>query len=86
MSTEEARWPVQGERAYSAKDTPDGVDRPKKPRGTVGDAEARLAYEAYARTYRSEQSFERLHQRGGFGYWELTQLLGHEPTTWRACE
>jgi hypothetical protein len=76
----EKRWPVQGQN-YANPEM--GLARPKKPAGTVSDGEARLAYEAYARRHGREQSFERTHERGGFGYWELTDLLGHEPTTWR---
>lgn len=33
--------------------------------------------------YGAGQSAERLAERGGFGYWELTDLLGHEPKTWQ---
>ena len=36
---------------------------------------ARLAYEEYAHRYGRGQSFERLHERGGFGTEELISLL-----------
>lgn len=68
----EKRWPVQG----------GPLARPKRPPGTIADHEARVAYAAYAKLYGTRQTFERLHERGGFGYQELTTLLGHEPKTW----
>lgn len=36
---------------------------------------ARLAYEEYERQYGNSQSFERLHQRGGFSVGEVITLL-----------
>jgi hypothetical protein len=36
---------------------------------------ARLAYEQYAYEYGTDQSFERLHERGGFGTGEALALL-----------
>ncbi len=50
--------------------------------GTIAWAEHLLAYAAYAARYGRSQSAERLAERGGFGYGELLELLGHEPTTW----
>lgn len=50
--------------------------------GTVAWSEHLLAYSAYAARYGTDQSAERLAQRGGFGYGELVMFLGHEPTTW----
>ena len=64
---------VQGE----ATNDPKGY----KPRGTVAWVEHVEAWEAYHRQH-DGQSAERIHERGGFGYWEITDLLGHEPTTW----
>lgn len=67
------RAPVQG-------------DHGKNPRapGTVTWAEHQEAYTAYAARYGTGQSAQRLAERGGFGYQEMTGLLGHEPTTWVA--
>jgi hypothetical protein len=73
----EQRWPVQGERSHN---------RPLKPAGTVGDAEARAAYEEHVRLGGRPHAFEPLHRAGGFSYGMLTDLLGHKPTTWRAKE
>ena len=66
------RAPVQGERSQ----------RGDKPAGTVTWAEHLDAYTAYAAQYGKSQSAERLAERGGFGYWEITHFLGHQPTTW----
>lgn len=73
------RCPVQRQAPYVK---PDGVARSGKPAGTVSLTEAAEAYSVYAKRYGTSQSFERLHERGGFGYWELSELLGHEPKTW----
>lgn len=67
------RAPVQ--REYKGK-------RPDKPPGTVTWEEHLKAYEGYAARYGTSQSAERLAERGGFGYWEITDMLGHEPETW----
>lgn len=56
------RVPVQGRVC--------GSTRPTIPEGV-----ARLAYEEYAHNYGTSQSFERLHERGGFGTDELIGLL-----------
>ena len=50
--------------------------------GTIAWSEHELAWSAYAQRYGRDQSAERIHERGGFGYWELTQFLGREPETW----
>ena len=42
---------------------------------TVPEWIARMAYEEYARQYGTSQSFNELHQRGGFGIQELMVLL-----------
>lgn len=55
-----------------------------KPKGTIAWAEHLEVYEKYAARYGHQQSAGRLAERGGFGYWEATDLLGHEPTTWEA--
>lgn len=50
--------------------------------GTVAWSEHLLAWSGYVATYGSGQSAERVAQRGGFDWVELTEFLGHEPTTW----
>jgi hypothetical protein len=80
----EPRWPVQAEHQFDP--TTKDKKRSKKPAGAVGDLEARIPYDAYVSRYGSEQTFERLHERGGFGYWELTYFLGQEPKTWKERE
>jgi hypothetical protein len=56
-----------------------------KPCGFVSWEEHLEAYAAYARQYGNLQSAERISERSGFGYWEMTELLGREPTTWQAA-
>lgn len=54
--------------------------------GTVAWWEHEEAWVDYARRYPyagSRQDAERVAERGGFSYAELTNHLGHEPTTWR---
>lgn len=62
-------WPVQGH----SEQMPDGTWR-RVPPCRVSDADARRAYEAYAAIHGRSQSFERLHERGGFGRGELDRL------------
>jgi hypothetical protein len=59
--------------------------RDKKGRvaGTVAWAEHEEAWAQYDRDGHGSQSAERINERGGFGYDEITKLLGHEPTTWQ---
>ena len=42
---------------------------------------AQTTLQAHNRRHRG-QSAERIAERGGFGYWEITELLGREPNTW----
>lgn len=58
-----------------------GKPRERAP-GTISWREHLEAYASYAAQFGTSQSAERLAERGGFGYEELTNLLGHEPTTW----
>ena len=53
------------------------------PDGTVSWAEHVEAWTVYAKRYGNDQSAERIAERHGFCFCELTKLLGHEPTTWR---
>lgn len=54
-----------------------------RPQGTVAWSEYLEAYAAYTILYGDDQSAERLHERGGFSFTELTQYLGRPPTTWK---
>lgn len=69
------RAPVQGSRS-------DRHGGELKASGSVSWAEHLEAYAAYSAKYGSSQSADRIAERAGFGYWEMTDLLGHEPTTW----
>lgn len=72
---DDARWaPVQGETESRLG--------PARPRGVVAWWEHELSWQDYARRYGTQQSAERIAERGGFGFNELTDHLGHEPTTW----
>jgi hypothetical protein len=80
-TTKERRVPVQGDGNYSL--------RPDDPRragahypGTVTWEERCEAWVGYAKRY-SGQDAERIAERGGFGYAEMTEYMGHEPVTWR---
>lgn len=63
------------------------VQRDKgRPAGTVTWDEHLEAWRAYNERYPGtgwHQSADVIAQRGGFGYREITSLLGHEPTTWK---
>ncbi len=50
--------------------------------GTVTWAEHQAAWSFYAAKYGRGQSAERINERGGFGYLEIQDLLGHAPKTW----
>jgi len=41
------------------------------------------AWRAYDEKWHCGQSASRIAERGGFGWDELVEFLGHEPTTWR---
>jgi hypothetical protein len=51
------------------------------PHGTVSWEEHHQAWLSYAR-HHTGQSAQRINERGGFGLVELTQQLGHVPTSW----
>ena len=53
-----------------------------KPAGTIAWTEHEEAWAIYAAKYGRGQSAERIHERGGFGYRELTKLLSRPPATW----
>lgn len=52
------------------------------PPGTISWTEHLEAYKAYSDKYGTQQTAKRINERGGFGYDELTALLGREPKTW----
>lgn len=67
------RAPVQGEHR--------GCKEGAKPYGSVDWSEHLEAWTVYNRRHYG-QSAERIAERGGFSYWEITELLGREPNTW----
>ena len=71
------RAPVQADRHRSKL-----IKLPGTVAGTVAWDEHLQAWRAYAAKYGSDQSAERIAERGGFGYAELGALLGREPKTW----
>lgn len=80
------RAPVQGderERRNPSRAFPGRVGVLGRGPGTISWEEHLLAWSGYAARYGADQSAERLAERGGFGYGELIQFLGCEPTTWR---
>lgn len=58
-------------------------DQPGHKPGTVAWWEHEKAWEDYASRYGRGQSAERIAERAGFCYLELTDHLGHAPTTWK---
>ena len=76
--SDERRAPVQ--RDYPWVPVP-STQRRHRP-GTIAWSEHVEAWIAYAARYGRGQSAERIAERGGFGYAELTEFLGREPTTW----
>lgn len=75
MSPEDRRAPVQGDFRIQ-RGSPGSVD------GTIAWSEHESAWKRYAHKYGLDQSAESIAERRGFGYKELTLLLGHEPETW----
>lgn len=50
--------------------------------GSISWAEHLLAHAGYVSRYGSQQTAERVAERGGFSYGELVEFLGREPTSW----
>jgi hypothetical protein len=71
----EKRAPVQGDRAIP-------IGTPGREPGTISWAEHEQAWLTYAARGHGGQSAKRIAERGGFGYLELVDLLGHAPKTW----
>lgn len=80
------RVPVQADGLYYLSED----DRRRvgsHPPGTVEWGEHVMAWRGYGERFPGsalDQDAVRIAQRGGFGYNEMTEYLGHEPTTWRA--
>jgi hypothetical protein len=75
------RVPVQGDGPYYLADG-DPRKAGSHPPGTIEWWEHVEAWNDYARKY-SGQPAHVVAGRGGFGYSELFEHLGHEPKTWR---
>lgn len=77
---------ARGEDARS-KERRAPVQRDKgMPPGSVLWSEHTEAWNVYAKKYGYDQTAERIAERGGFGYSEMRDLLGHEPKSWIAWE
>lgn len=62
---------------------------PDHPAGTIAWSEHEQAWLGYRARFPYSglrQDAERIAERGGFGYDEVTTFLGHEPTTWKPRE
>lgn len=78
------RAPVQGDETYELYADHPSRKKNAKPSGTISWEEHVEAWNGYERKYgRGYQSAERIAERGGFGYEELMEFLGKEPTTWK---
>jgi hypothetical protein len=75
------RAPVQGEGNYWLRKGDPRRAGTRCP-GTVAWSEHVEAWTKYSERYGAGQSAERVAERGGFGYSELVDLLGHAPATW----
>ena len=83
MTDTEVRVPVQGAGMYwlSESDLRKRGLRAHEP-GSVSRSEFTLAHLMYM-IGGGTQSANRILERGGFSFFELTNLLGHEPETFR---
>jgi hypothetical protein len=89
-SDPEHRAPTQASIYVPRPDGTYGQGCALRPRGSPGSVvgsiswtEHEQAWREYARQFGSGQSAERLAQRGGFDWFELLMLLGHEPVSWK---
>lgn len=76
------RAPVQGQGSWWLSHGHRGHQPTDHEPGTIAWHEHVEAWNAYAKLFGSDQSAERIAERGGFGWGELVSLLGHEPATW----
>ena len=72
----ERRAPVQG--AYYLP-----VGTVGREPGTIAWSEHEEIWQAYAKRWGGSQSATRIAERGGFGYDEIIDLIGHAPKTWQ---
>jgi len=59
------------------------IDEPGGAPGTIAWDEHEQVWSAYARRYGRDQNAERIAERGGFSFDEITQLTGAPPRTWK---
>lgn len=83
MSAPERRAPVQAQGSYYLRPG-DSRLAGTRPPGSISWEEHEEAWRDYATRFGSGQSAERIAERGGFGFCELTDHLGREPKTWRS--
>lgn len=76
------RAPVQADRTAHLPISHSAREPGAMPQGTISWEEHVAAHAGYQRHCRSEQSAERIAERGGFSYGELIEYLGREPETW----
>lgn len=80
-----ARAPMQGDGLWQLRPG-DPRRAGAHPPGTIAWSEHLEVWARYDEKWRCGQSAERIAERGGFGFVEASELLGHEPTTWEARE
>jgi hypothetical protein len=73
------RAPVQGDHDKVRRAR---IGKQSHPPGSIEWNEHERAWLKYASLYGRSQSAERIAERGGFGFDELIELLGHDPQTW----
>lgn len=73
----QGQWPVADPDTEAPARHADGAQL-ALPSGTIPEWLARVAYDEYVRRYGRDQTFKRLHERGGFGPVELLMLLRRE--------
>ena len=82
--TETRRTRVQGDGSYHLRpDDPSRGDAHYP--GSVSWEEHEEAWRGYERRFPGsarDQDAEMIARRGGFGYLEMTEYMGHEPRTW----
>jgi hypothetical protein len=54
--------------------------------GTIAWSEHEEVWQAYIKKFGNNQSAQRIAERGGFGYREIVDLIGHKPKTWQPIE
>lgn len=78
---EERRVPVQGAGLWWLHESDTRRGGSHVP-GTIAWEEHVEAWQDYTKRY-PKQSAEKIAERGGFGYDELVDHLGHAPKTWK---